>query len=74
MIKWDLLGRIIQIITMRHKDKIHLSDYMGLINGYEAKNEYQVAYHLFEIVRALVRSDVDDPELYDLVNKAVIPS
>jgi len=74
MIDWNLLERIIQIITLRHKDKIPLSDYMGLTSGYQARNEYQVAYHLFEIVRALVRSEVNDPELYDLVDKAVIPS
>jgi len=74
MIKWDLLERITQIITLRHKDKISLGDYMGLASGYQARNEYQVAYHLFEIVRTLVRNGVDDPELYDLVDKAVIPS
>ena len=74
MIDWNLLEKIIQIITLRHKDKIHLSDYMGLISGFQARNEYQVAYHLFEIMRALIVSDVNDPELYGLIDKAVIPS
>jgi hypothetical protein len=74
MIDWNLLAKIISIITLRYKDKIPLSDYMGLTSGYQARNEYQVAYHLFEIVRVLVRSEVNDPELYDLINKAVIPS
>jgi len=74
MIDWDLLERVIQIITLRHKDRVPLSDYMGLINGYQARSEYQVVYHLFEIVRALVRQEVYDLELCELVEKAVIPS
>ena len=74
MINWNLLEKIISIITSRYRDKALLSDYWGLVDGYQARNEYQVVYHLFEIVKALVRSDVNDPELYDLVDKAVIPS
>jgi hypothetical protein len=71
MIDFNLLPEIIAKI-MLHRDKIALSDLEGLIGGYQARNEYQVTYHLFEIVRTLVRSGVDDPELYDLVDKAVI--
>ena len=57
---------------MQYKDKIPLSDLEGLISGYQAINEYQVVYHLFEIIRALVRQEVYDLELSELIEKAVI--
>jgi len=37
MIDWNLLAKIISIITLRYKDKIPLSDYMGLTSGYQAE-------------------------------------
>jgi hypothetical protein len=70
MIDFSLLEKIIAKVT-QYKDKVPLSDYLGLISGYEARSEYQVVYHLFEIVRALVKQEVYDLELYDLVEKAV---
>jgi len=71
VIDFNLLEKIIAKVT-QYKDKIPLSDLKGLISGYQARNEYQVTYHLFEIVRALVKQEVYDLELYDLVEKAVI--
>jgi hypothetical protein len=71
MIDFNLLPKIMAKI-MLNRDKIVLSDLEGLINGYQARSEFQVTYHLFEIVRTLVKSGVEDLELYELVSKAVV--
>lgn len=67
---WDVVGKIVEIVVSRHKDKIPYSDYSMLLEGYQNKNEIEVMEALIDIMRLMLRTDSVDLELFDLVEKA----
>jgi hypothetical protein len=67
---WNVVGRIVEIVVSRHRDKIPYSDYSMLLEGYENKNEVEVMEALISIMRLMLQTDSVDPELFDLVGKA----
>lgn len=70
MLDWDVVGKIVEIVVSRHKDKIPYSDYSMLLEGYQNKNEIEVMEALIDIMRLMLRTDSVDLELFDLVEKA----
>ena len=68
---WDVIGRIVEIITSRHRDEVPYSDYSMLLEGYENRNEVEVATALINIMRLMLVTGKVDLELFDLVDKAV---
>jgi len=68
---WNIVGRIVEIVVSRHRDKIPYSDYSMLLEGYENKNEVEVMEALINIMRLMLQTDSVDPELFDLAGKAV---
>jgi hypothetical protein len=70
VLDWDVVGKIVEIVVSRHKDKIPYSDYSMLLEGYQNKNEIEVMEALIDIMRLMLRTDSVDLELFDLVEKA----
>jgi hypothetical protein len=72
MLDWDSVPKIIAILAARHMDKVSIADYSALVNAYQLRNEMQALEALLEITRTLVKQDVNDAELYELIDKAVV--
>jgi hypothetical protein len=72
MLDWDSVPRIMALLAARHMDKISIADYSMLVNAYQLKNEMQALEALLQITRTLVKKDVNDAELYKLIDQAVV--
>jgi hypothetical protein len=77
-VRWDKVldfnnvQKIIALLAARHMDKISIADYSMLVNAYQLRNEMQALEALLQITSTLVKKDVNDAELYKLIEQSVV--
>jgi hypothetical protein len=70
MIDWDLVPRI-ALRLLDHKDKLPSAVFDDITLAYMLRSDIQLLECLIRAVSALVKQNVDDRELYSLVERAV---
>jgi hypothetical protein len=70
MIDWDLVPRI-AFKLLDYKDKLPSTVFDDITLAYMLRNDIQLLECLIRAVSVLVKQNVDDRELYSLVERAV---
>jgi hypothetical protein len=70
MIDWSLVPKIAMRL-LNHRDKLPRAVLDDIVLAYMLKNDIQLVESLLLAISSLIKQNIEDLELYDLVDRAV---